>query len=251
MIIYFSGTGNSRYCAQLIGERLEDEVVDAALYIKKGVPADLTSLKPWVFVAPTYAWRLPRIFVDFIRAARFSGQRRAWFVMTCGGHIGAAGERIAPLCREKDLLYMGVLQVIMPENYIALYDAPGQAEAAEIMALARPVLEAGVEHISRGEAFPRRKGNPLQQLQTALVNPIFYRVVVKADPFRVAPTCTGCGKCVKACPLNNIALSQGRPAWGHACTHCMACICGCPVEAIEYGKASVGRYRYWCGEYRP
>ena len=43
-------------------------------------------------------------------------------------------------------------------------------------------------------------------------------------------------------------MEKGRPVWGNRCTHCMACLCGCPQEAVEYGKATVGKRRYWCPE---
>jgi hypothetical protein len=32
MVIYYSGTGNSRYAAQLIARRLGDELIDAGIY---------------------------------------------------------------------------------------------------------------------------------------------------------------------------------------------------------------------------
>ena len=62
--------------------------------------------------------------------------------------------------------------------------------------------------------------------------------------------CVGCGKCAAVCVENNIRLRDGRPVWGDRCTHCMACICGCPAGAIEYGRASRGKPRYQCPEYR-
>ena len=37
MIIYFTGTGNSRYCAKMIAEKLGDEMVDVFHYIKDGI----------------------------------------------------------------------------------------------------------------------------------------------------------------------------------------------------------------------
>lgn len=40
-------------------------------------------------------------------------------------------------------------------------------------------------------------------------------------------------------------VKEGGPVWGKRCTHCMACICGCPAEAIEYGKRTVGKRRYY------
>ena len=77
MIVYFTGTGNSRWCAEALSRRLGDVMIDAFEYIQTGRRAELRSVKPWVFAAPTYAWRLPRIFSDFLRAGSFSGSRDA------------------------------------------------------------------------------------------------------------------------------------------------------------------------------
>ncbi|MFQ7451164.1 MAG: hypothetical protein ACLRNQ_06700 [Flavonifractor plautii] len=59
MIFYFSGTGNSRYCAKRLAHRLGDEAVDAFPFLRDDHFPALTSRSPWVFVSPTYGWRLP------------------------------------------------------------------------------------------------------------------------------------------------------------------------------------------------
>ena len=51
MIVYFTGTGNSRYCAEFLARRLDDELLDCSHYIRHQIAADLISGKPWVFVA--------------------------------------------------------------------------------------------------------------------------------------------------------------------------------------------------------
>lgn len=61
MIVYFTGTGNSRYCAEFLADRLGDVCTDAFRFIREGIAADFTSDKPWVFVSPTYARQLPRL----------------------------------------------------------------------------------------------------------------------------------------------------------------------------------------------
>ncbi len=60
MIVYFSGTGNSRYCAQMMADQLGETLTDAFPYIRASKAANLQSDTPWVFVAPTYARQLPR-----------------------------------------------------------------------------------------------------------------------------------------------------------------------------------------------
>ena len=67
MIVYFTGTGNSKYIAEYMAESLEDETFDAAKQIKKRKSVNLYSEKPWVFVAPTYGWQLPHLFLQFLR----------------------------------------------------------------------------------------------------------------------------------------------------------------------------------------
>ena len=113
MIVYYTGTGNSRYVAQRFAAALGDDLITANEYIKNDTPADLHSDRPWVFVSPTYGWQIPRIFADFLRRGRFTGSRKAYFVMTCGSEIGNAGSRIAALCADIGLDYQGVLQVVM------------------------------------------------------------------------------------------------------------------------------------------
>ena len=246
MIIYFSGTGNSHFAAEFLSKQLQDDLLNAGEEIKDGKRGTLYSARPWVFVAPTYAWRVPHIFADYLRKASLSGSREAYFVLTCGGDIGNAGKYAAALCTELDLQYRGILEVVMPENYIAMFDAPEQQEARQIVAQAIPVLQTGAERILHNEPFPVRKTGAMDRLKSGIVNRAFYSLFVKADAFYATDACTGCGFCEKACPLNNIQIKGGHPVWGKNCTHCMACICGCSAEAIEYGKKSIGKPRYRC-----
>lgn len=248
MIIYFSGTGNSRYAAQMFANQLEDEVVDAGTFIKENRKAEICSEQPWIFVSPTYGWQIPHIFEEFIREGEFKGSKKAYFVMTCGSDIGNAGTRLASLCQEKGFEYQGVFPVVMPENYVAMFPVPNKEEVVKIMDVAQSVIESGIEVVRKGKAFSEEKARLVGKIQTSIVNPIFYKLFVKTKPFYSTDACTACGKCARACPLNNIQITDGKPKWSNNCTHCMACICGCPTEAIEYGKASRGKPRYWCEE---
>ncbi|HJB75538.1 MAG TPA: flavodoxin domain-containing protein [Candidatus Eubacterium faecale] len=88
MILYFSGTGNSRFAAEVIENRIHDTCINAFDYIKNGRKGDFHSAAAYVFVSPTYSWRLPRLFEKFLKSSRFSGCKKAYFVMTCGSEIG-------------------------------------------------------------------------------------------------------------------------------------------------------------------
>ena len=245
MILYFSGTGNSRFAAKLIAEALADESVSINALLKNEGVAEFQSEKPFVFVAPVYAWRLPRIVSDFIRRSRFEGSAEAYFVLTCGSGAGRAGDYARALCMEKRLDFRGLASVVMPENFITLFRAPEPREAEELIRNAVPRIRQLAAEIAERKPFEPDKKAFAGGLLSGPVNKLFYPLFVKAKGFRTTGACTGCGRCAALCPLNNVSLSGGRPVWGDRCTQCMACIGGCPTRAVEYGRKTAGKTRYY------
>ena len=244
MILYFSGTGNSKYAAQRMAEALGEPLLCMNDRIKAGDTAPIETGPRLIVVTPTYAWRIPRIVEDWLLRTELVGARQAWFVMTCGSEIGSAAKYNRALCQARGIGYMGTAQLVMPENYIAMFNAPQPEEARQIVARAQPDIDRAIAAVRDGNAFPPPRDNLYDRLMSGPVNPIFYACIVKAKAFTVSDACTGCGQCARRCPTNSITIRDGRPVWGQGCTHCMACICYCPAEAIEYGKKSLGKPRY-------
>ena len=77
MIFYLTGTGNSRWAAQLLADHLHDTAENAAPFLKSGLNPSFHSDLPWVFVCPTYGWQIPHIFADLLRRTGFDGSRQA------------------------------------------------------------------------------------------------------------------------------------------------------------------------------
>ena len=171
--------------------------------------------------------------------------------MTCGEDIGNPEKELSALCQVKGFRFRGVLEVVMPENYIAMFEVPDRAEAKKIISAARPMLQQGIDLIRSGQDFPEKQISLQDKAKSGKIHDVFYKKFVRAKDFYATDACVSCRKCVNACVLRNITLEDGKPVWGESCTHCMACICGCPVQAIEYGKKSQGKPRYWCGDYCP
>jgi NAD-dependent dihydropyrimidine dehydrogenase PreA subunit len=244
MILCFSVTGNSRYIARRIAEALPDKVVDLNTKIKENDNSPIHTGCDVIVVAPTYAWRIPQIVSDCISKTELISAERIWFVMDCGGEIGNAARYNCRLAEQKHLRYMGTAQIVMPENYIAMFGAPQTEEARKIVERAEPDIVDAIARINEGQPFSSPRNNLYYRFMSGPVNPIFHRFFVKAKAFQADNTCIGCGQCVKNCPMNNIKLKDRKPIWGKECTHCMACICYCPTEAIEYGKKSIGKPRY-------
>ena len=140
---------------------------------------------------------------------------------------------------------MGLASVDMPENYVALMNVPDRERSESIIRATTPQIFAIAESISRGAYISDYRPSFIDIIKSAVVNPLFYLLAVKSKSFRATDKCTGCGRCAELCPLNGIEIKDGRPEWNGRCTHCMACISGCPAEAIEYGKRTVGKRRYY------
>ena len=244
MVVYFSGTGNSKYVAERIAGSLQEKLLCMNERIKSGDTGSVKTRENLVVVVPTYAWRIPRVVSDWIGQTEFVGAKNVWYVMSCGSGIGGADIYNRKLSEKKGLKHMGTAQIIMPENYIAMFSAPQADEARQIVAQAEPSIDRAIAAIQRNQPFAPTRNNLYDRFMSGPVNPIFYKFFVKANAFTASSACIGCGQCAKRCPMNNVTLKDGKPSWGKNCTHCMACICYCPVSAIEYGKKSVGQPRY-------
>ena len=98
MILYFSGTGNSKYVAKRIADALGDALVNLNDRIKASDTSPVETGERVIIVTPTYAWRIPRVVRDWLRKTELRGAKQAWIVMTCGSEIGNASQSL-PLPR--------------------------------------------------------------------------------------------------------------------------------------------------------
>ena len=244
MILYFSGTGNSRYVAERLSALLDDELFSVGDALKRRALGRITVKERLVVVTPTYAWRLPRIVMDWMDQSSFCGVRDTYFVMTCGDSIHNAQHYNRKISKKKGFEYKGTVKLIMPENYIAMFNSPTLERAEKIVDTADGYIEKIARVIREKGEFRDKKVTFADRIMSGPVNFLFYLFKVKTSPFRVTEKCAGCARCASVCPLGNITMKDARPVWGSRCTHCMACISYCPMEAIEYAKISEKKVRY-------
>ena len=85
--------------------------------------------------------------------------------------------------------------------------------------------------------------------KTKLIFPLYRKWGTSDNKFRADNTkCTSCGICAKSCPVDNITMVEGLPQWQHNCTMCLSCIHRCPTVAIQYGKETIKKGRYYFKE---
>ena len=130
MILYFTGTGNSRYIAQELANLCSDELVSINRHMRQrnmdpyNAQYAFESDLPFVVVCPTYCWHVPKVVEEFLRDSRFLGSHDMYFLLTCGSGTGQAYSHAKEICKELDMNYMGLSSILMPENFITLFHAP-------------------------------------------------------------------------------------------------------------------------------
>lgn len=243
MIVYFSGTGNSLLVARMLRELTGDDMVSIPDLVRKGTET-LTSNRPFVIVAPIYAWKIPNYVEDFIMRTGFKGTDMVYFVMTCGGEAGFNCKYVENMCKRKGLEFMGEVDLSMPDNYLIMDDPPGETEARRMISDIVPQVRDTAEHIGKGDRIHTTHHGGM--FRTYVVNPLFYKFNIDCDGFKTTPSCDGCGRCVSDCPTDCITMKDDRPSWSGDCIQCLSCINRCPKTAIEFKSKTKGKNRYVC-----
>ena len=246
MVIYFSGTGNTKYCAQILAEQLSDELVDSAEYIREKKKGNFRSEKPWVFCAPIYVGYVPLVFEKFITSSDFKGNDDFYFVLTLGGNpdkgASIAANLLKKLCDNIGKNYMGTGHIQMKSNYVMLTDVKEEAMSKERISAAKEKVIGFADKIKQAKRISEGEKSSSRWRATIA---FFYKLLIRDKKFFAEDSCIGCGLCEKICPLKNIKMVDNKPVWNGECTHCTACINRCPKKAIQYGKKTRERGRYY------
>lgn len=247
MILYFTGTGNSKYIADGIASYVDDEVVSLNDVIKFEQGNQFVSDKTYVFVAPIYAWRYPRIIENFISSAYLSGSKDVYCVATMGGDSGKAGDYLKNIVNSKGMNFKGFRGIIMPNNYI---DPDTEEVVKKRLEDCLNDIKEISESILKGENIYKTDKCSLPGFRSKTINNMFYKYYVTDNSYTVSETCKGCGICEKLCPVNNIVIKDGKATFNNKCVACYSCIHHCPEKAINIKGKTEDKGRYVCPEFR-
>ena len=251
MIFYFSGTGNSKHVAEQLAAMLGERLVAIAEAVAEGTLtfalAEGESVG-WVF--PTYSWGPAPVAADFASRVQLQGcgaDTYCYMVTTCGDEVGETVTMFAKSLGNISL--KAAFSVQMPNNYILLpgFDVDDKALERSKVEASAARIKAVAEAIGAKREIIDVVVGPWRRLKSRLIYPLFRRFAMSDKAFAAnADVCTRCGLCARECPANNITLDGGSlPRWHGKCTMCLSCIHRCPVRAIEYGKATRSKGRYF------
>lgn len=252
MLLYFSGTGNTKFVAQSLANLLGEE----CKFIPEADPDGLVSDgKHVIFCFPIYSWGVPPLVLDFIDQLPDSFIKSVKeqnipvsMVCTCGDEVACAPEMFIDVWIRKGIEVRGIWNVIMPNNYVLL---PGfsvdptdveQKKLEEAPQAVRAIADAIRDlkwetDVVRG-SWPKFK--------TKFIYPLFKRWGMNPRKWKVSEECVHCGRCVAACPVGNMKMKSGSPYWGCNCVSCTSCYQHCPTHAISYQGFTKGKGQYYC-----
>lgn len=252
MIFYFSGCGNSKHAAETLAAGLNDTLVFIPEATRNNqYDYSLQDGERLGFVFPIYSWAPPKLVMDFVERLQLKAKPDyLYFVCTCGDNCGLTEKVFREAVEKKGWQLDACFSVQMPETYIGMagFKLDSEEKAKKKIAAADETMTRLLPRLVNRERFSQIVVGALPWLKTRLVNPGFNQYATDDTKYLSTDKCIHCGKCVEACPLKNITLEEGRPKWNGNCTMCMSCYHHCPVNAIQYGKGTVGKGQYYFGK---
>lgn len=246
MILYFSGTNNSHYVADRLGQIFGDRVFSiGAANRNHQYDFALEDNERLGIVCPVHAWNLPyimNIFLPKMNIANYKSQY-VFGVFTCGANDGNCDRDLKKLLGSKGIVLNATYAVVMPDNYIPMYDVPSSQEQIETLKDADIAIDSIVSHIKSADKINiHTKKNPPRFFSSMLSKA--YLGLRNSKDFFVTDACISCGICAANCPMSTISMVGGRPVWKGDCTKCLKCIHYCPTKAIQMNKNTAKRGRY-------
>lgn len=234
LTLYFSGTGNSKFAAELFAAEMGGEchsIEEAADFSALIQHADTLA-----FVYPVYLSRVPRIMAEFVKAHRKDLHGEKLVILATQMAFSGDGARCFT-----DLLPKGSYEVLYAEqikmpNNVNNMKPMKRTPDEDIQKLAGETRDHVLKitaDLKAGVIFKRDFDlkSRLLGLPQAIVSPFFQWMMKRG--IRVSKDCTGCGLCVKRCPMHNLTLKNGKAKGGNNCTVCYRCLNLCPVRAIN------------------
>lgn len=252
MVLYFSGTGNSKYVAKTLAGILSTSLYNIVDFCKEPFPIEEEECL--VFVFPVYSWGVPPIVFSFIKELPEHFWEKIKYyqlqidvVMTCGDEVALAPEMFIKEMSKIGAETESIWSIIMPNNYVLLpgFDVdPKKVENDKLNNCPARIMEIATGILQRRKTIDVTRGK-FRWVKSKMIYPLFKKWGIFPSKWQYSNSCISCGKCASACPIKNIEMKNGHPVWNSRCCSCLGCYHICPVHAVEYGKETIKKGQYY------
>ncbi|HUT85384.1 MAG TPA: EFR1 family ferrodoxin [Elusimicrobiales bacterium] len=242
IISYFSGTGNCKRTAQILGRFFKGKNYQTQIVnISTSNPKDFNPAKFNIFIFPVYCFSMPQIMKKYLRRLPPSPGTNASVIATFGAQDAEkAGDEGRSLVQARKILTdkgFNVLYsdaVAYPSNFTQVVNVMPENVEEKVYEVSDLKVAQMAEKILREEIYHK----PCLKIKAFVISlfdwmfSIFGRVFM-GKLYVADKKCNSCGICVKECPAHTIKLIGGKPFWNYSCQACQRCINICPEKAIE------------------
>lgn len=253
MIFYFSGTGNTKWAAEIISKATNEKLFAIADEINGECRYALSKGERIGFCFPVHGWQPPRIVRDFISKIEFSNisDNYVYALCTCGDTVGDAMGILKKDINKKGWHLHSVFSIIMPESYVCLpfmYTDTKEKEREKIDTAKYDLVSICDNISNKLVGLDKLHKGATPWFYSYVIGKYFNNHMITDKKFYVDKNlCVSCGLCEKTCPTGNIKIKDYIPSWNNSgnCTCCLACYHHCPHHAINYGKITKKRGQYY------
>ena len=234
VMFYFSGTGNSKYIAEMFCRNMNaschsiEEDIDFTQLI--------TQEKTIGFCYPIYGSRVPSLMRGFAAGHMAELKNKKVIIFCTQMFFSGDGARVFT-----DIFPRGHVKVVyaehflMPNNVCNLFITPLSSEMGiqKYLMNAQLKMEAVCENIKNG-TIKKRGFNPVSRALGLIQGAGYPTLEEKAKKkVWIDGDCNKCLLCVSACPMKNFEYEGGRIRTKNRCMMCYRCINKCPKKAIS------------------
>jgi len=249
--IYFSGTGNTKYCVEQFLKHFDGNNLSASIETDNlnDIFAEDDII---VFGYPVYFSNIPKIVRDFIvkHKEKFS-QKKIFIIATMGLFSGDGTGCSARLLKKYGAKIIGGLHIKMPDciGDVKLLKK-NLDENKSIIKMADEKIEISVKRFKEGK--PTKEGlNICYHIAGLFGQRLWF--YGKSTSYKDKPDinfqkCTSCEICIKKCPMKNLEKIDGKLISKKMCTMCYRCVNHCPNGALTilgkelYEQCNIEKY---------
>ena len=233
--VYFSGTGNTKFCIDKFLLEYDDGENSFSIEEKETL-GEIRNNCEIVMGYPVQFSNIPKILRDYIITNQHIWEGKKIFIIATMGLFSGDGAGIlARLLKNYGAIIVGGLHLKMPDSISDEKALKRSFEKnKELVMNAEEKIHKAVNDIKSGK--PPQEGLGIGYHLAGLFGQRLYfwgKTKKYTDKLRInQQKCIGCGLCEKLCPMSNISLKNGIAHSFNKCTMCYRCISKCPKQAI-------------------
>ena len=237
LIIYFTGTYNTRFLVQEFAKRLEKNEYNVNFTeVKEGT--EVVQLNDYDLITisyPIYAFNIPSFFMKYLKKIKYLNNKKYLILKQSGEPLplnNASSRKLIRIFRKNKITNYSEYHFLLPYNIHFRFE---DEFSRELLYSNEKLFDIVLEELKQGQNT-QIKSNIFYNLNAWMLSIQGIGGKINSFLYKVDENkCIKCNKCVKICPVNNIYIKDGKIKFHHKCLMCMRCSMFCPKDAFSIG----------------